>query len=443
MVVMLHNLKNIFLVPDLRKKCLFTFWVLLVYRLGCYIPLPGVDTERLGRAVQEASGGIAAFLNYLDLVAGGALKRFAIFALGISPYITASIMMQLLTVMIPSLEQLSKEGEYGRRVINQYTRYLTLGLSVVQGFTMAKVAAANGFALNPGWSFYLSAILILTVGSMFVMWMGEQITAHGIGNGTSMLIFGSIVAGLPAAVWRIINDLMTGAGGIDPLRALLLAALTVAVICCIIFLEKGQRKIPIQYAKRVVGNKMYAGQSSYIPLKMNPAGVVPVIFASNMISMPLMLMQYLSTRFESLSWMIRLLDFQGLLYNLIMAGLIVFFSFFYTALIFNPTELADNMRKSGGVVPGIRPGRKTAEFFDYVLTRVGFPGAVYLAALVILPTLLIALFKFQPGYVFSGTGLLIVIGVALDTSAQLESALIERRYEGFLSTGRLRGRGGR
>lgn len=444
MVVLLHNLKNIFVAPDLRHKTLFTFWVFVVYRLGCYIPLPGINAEKLAQVVQEATGGVAAFLNYLDLVAGGALKKYAIFALGISPYITASIMIQLLTVMIPTLEQLSKEGEAGRRQINQYTRYLTVLLSVVQGYGFAKIAAVQGFVLySASWGFYLSTILILTIGSMFVMWLGEQITAHGIGNGTSMLIFGGIVAGLPSALWRLFSDLQHGAAGIDLLKALLLAVITIAVVVCIIFLEKGQRKITVQYAKRVIGNKMYAGQSSYIPLKMNPAGVVPVIFASNMITMPLMLIQFLGTQIPFFQGLLKYFDPFGVLYNLLLAGLVVFFSFFYTAIIFNPTELADNMRKSGGFIPGIRPGRKTAEFFDYVLTRVGFPGAVYLAMLVVLPTVLIGFFNYHQAYVFSGTGLLIVIGVALDTSAQLEAALIERRYEGFLPTGRLRERAGR
>lgn len=444
MVVLLHNLKNVFLVPELRKKCFFTFWVFIVYRLGCFIPLPGIDSEKLAREVQEVTGGVAAFLNYLDLVAGGALKRYAIFALGIGPYITASIMMQILTITIPSLEQLAKEGEYGRRIINQYTRYLTLFLSVVQGYGYAKIAAVNGFVRNPeSWGFYFSSVLIVTVGSMFVMWLGEQISSHGIGNGSSMLIFGSIVAGLPGSIIRLVNDLINGHGGIDIIRALFLLAITLTVVVCVIFLEKGLRKIPIQYAKRVIGNKMYAGQSSYIPLKINPAGVVPVIFASNTIAMPIMLIQFLSTRFSFLQGANRWLDMNGILYNLLLAGLVIFFAFFYTAIIFNPVELADNLRKSGGFVPGIRPGRKTADFFHYVLTRVGFPGAVYLAVLVVFPSILIGIFKLHPGYVFSGTALLIIVGVALDISAQLESALIERRYEGFLATGKLRGRSGR
>jgi preprotein translocase subunit SecY len=432
-IIQLRNFKNIFLVPDLRKKICVSLGIFAVYRFGAHIPVPGIDQVKLVGFISQAASGI---MGYLNLISGGALTRFSIFALGIGPYISASIMMQILTVVIPTLEQLQKEGEYGRKIINQYTRYLTLGLSVIQGLGLAVLAESNGLALNPGWGFRLTSILIFSVGSLFVMWLGEQITTYGIGNGSSMIIFVGIVAGLPEGLAKIINNIRLGQ--FEPLLGLLLLAITIAIVTCIIFLEKGERKIPVQYAKRVVGNKIYGGQSSYIPLKINSANVIPVIFAGSTLAMPMMLVKFLSVKFPTLNFLAEWFVPRGPVYMVLMVGLIVFFTFFYTAIIINPEELAENMRKSGGFVPGIRPGRKTADFFNYVLTRVSFPGALYLAALAILPDILSIIFNFPA--MFSGTGLLIVVGVALDTSAQIESQLIERRYEGFLSTGRLSGR---
>lgn len=437
MVVLLHNFKNIFLVSELRKKLAFTLGIFAVFRLGAHVPIPGVDVIALNNlfSSQFAGGG---FLSYLDLFSGGALKNFAIFALGMSPYISASIMMQLLTIMVPTLEALSKEGEYGRRIINKYTRYLTLGISFLQSFGIAMyIERTPGIVLNPGWGFRLSAVLILSVGALFVMWMGEQINTHGIGNGSSMIIFAGIVVGLPGALISIFENVRMGQT--DPLLIGLLALVTLAFILCIIFLERGERKVPVQYAKRVIGHRVYGGQSSYIPLKLNPANVVPVIFSQAILSMPMTIASLLAARWPEINrfladWFYN----EKLLYSVLNAGLIIFFAFFYTAVIFNPVELADNIRKSGGFIAGIRPGKKTAEFFDYLLTRVGFPGAVYLALLAILPSLLKAFVAFP--VMFSGVSLLIVIGVALDTSAQIESHLIERRYEGFLSVGRLKGR---
>jgi preprotein translocase subunit SecY len=438
-LILLRNFKNIFLVPDLRKKLMFTLAVLAVYRFGAHVPIPGINSLVLSRLFTGA-GQAGGFFAYLDLISGGALRQFSVFSLGMIPYINASIMMQLLTVMLPSLEQLSKEGEYGRRIINQYTRYLALGLSVIQGFGIAVyVESQPGLALSPGWAFKLTTVLIVSVGALVVMWLGEQINAHGIGNGSSMIIFAGIVAMLPRAVLTVLGDIQIGQS--DPLLGVFLLLLTLGVVLCVVFLEKGQRKIPVHYAKRVVGQRVYGGQSSYIPLKINSAGVIPVIFAGSIVTMPLMLIKMLSARFPSLAVVSDWVAYGSFFHNSLTAGLIIFFAFFYTAIIFNPVELADNIRKSGGFIPGIRPGRRTAEYFDYILTRVGFPGAIYLATLAILPRIIRGAFAFP--VMFDGVSLLIVIGVALDTSAQIESYLIERKYEGFLASGRLRGRAGR
>ncbi len=438
MIVLLHNFKNIFLVSELRKKLLFTLGIFAVYRFGAHIPIPGVDIVALKSFFATSNSGL---LSYLDLFSGGALQNFAILTLGMSPYISASIMTQLLTVMIPSLEQLSKEGEYGRRIIGQYTRYLTLVISFVQGLGLAMfIEKQPGLVLNPGWAFRLSAVFILTVGSLFVMWIGEQINAHGLGNGSSMVIFAGIVTRLPFALVTLAKDVSLGQT--DIIRVILLGFFAVSIIACIVFLEKGERKVPVQYAKRVVGNKLYGGQSSYIPLKLNPSGVVPVIFASAILGLPVTLASMLAVYWPMLNNIVaRWFTSDAGLYNVLNAGLIIFFAFFYTAIIFNPIELAENLRKSGGFIPGIRPGKKTAEFFDYLLTRIGFPGAVYLALLAILPNMLKNIMGFP--IMFSGVSLLIVIGVALEASAQIESHLIERKYEGFLSTGRLKSRFGR
>lgn len=436
MVVQLHNLKNIFLVQDLRKKLGFTLFVFAVYRLGAHITLPGVDAAEL--YAQFGANFASGFLSYMDIFSGGALRMFSIFSMGMGPYISASIMIQLLTIMVPSLEALSKDGEHGRRIINQYTRYLTLGIGLIQAFGLvAYVENQQGLVVDPGWGFRIPAVLLMTVGSLVVMWLGEQINAHGIGNGSSMIIFAGIVVNLPGAVVRIWDSYQQNATNL--LVVALLLAITLAVIACVIFLEKGERKVPVQYAKRVIGQKVYGGQSSYLPLKLNPAGVVPVIFAQAILGMPVMIISMFASRWPDISrtlneWFAP----HTMLYGVFNVGLIIFFAFFYTAIIFNPVELAENIRKSGGFIPGIRPGKKTAEFFDYLLTRVGFPGAVYLALLAVLPDI-VALFVHFPAF-FSGVSLLIVIGVGLDTSAQIESHLIERRYEGFLASGRLKGR---
>jgi len=435
-LVLFQNFKNVFVVSDLRKKVLFTLGVLAVFRFGSHIPLPGIDPGILVRYMSQMTGGL---FSYLDLISGGAIRRFAIFALGIGPYIQASIMMQVLTMAIPSLEALAKEGGHGRQVINQYTRYLTLLISIIQSLGLAFFAESQGLALFPGWGFRLTSVLILSVGTLFVMWLGEQISAHGIGNGSSMLIFGSIVADLPGAIVKVVNDLQLGQ--FDPLLAALLCLITVVVVASVIFLEKGERKIPVQYAKRVIGNKIYGGQSAYIPLKINTAGVIPVIFAGSVIGMPMMIVNFLGQKFTALAPLTEWMSHGSFVHSVLLVAFILFFDFFFTAVVFNPEELADQMRKSGGFVPGIRPGRKTSEFFNYVLTRVTVLGATYLATLTVIPGILAAIFHFP--VIFSGVSLLIVVGVALDTSAQLESYLMDRNYEGFLAKGRLKGRGGR
>jgi len=436
-VVLIRNFKNIFLVPELRQKLMFTVGVLAVYRFGVHIPIPGINVYALGSLFK--SGLLGNILSYLDLFAGGALSNFAIFALGIVPYINASIMMQVLTLMLPSLEALAKEGEYGRQKINQYTRYLTLAISVIHGFGAATMLESQpGIVLFPGWGFRITTMFILSVGALFVMWLGEQINSHGIGNGSSIVIFAGIVAGLPAALIKLFG--LVSEGEVDPLLVIWLGVVTLAVILCIIFLEKGERRVPVQYAKRIIGHRVYGGQSSYIPLKLNPSGVIPVIFAQAFLVMIVSAIGFIARRFSVLSFFAEWFN-SGPVYFALLAALIIFFSFFYTAIIFNPVELADNIRKSGGFIPGIRPGKKTAEFFDYLLVRLGFPGSLYLATLAIVPGILRIMFHFP--LMFSGISLLIVIGVAMDTSAQIEAYLIERRYEGFLSTGRLKGRFGR
>lgn len=439
MIVQLQNFKNIFLVGELRKKIAFTLAVLAVYRFGVHIQIPGIDVVALKNLFNSSAA--SGFLNYFDMFSGGALKNFAIFAMGMGPYITASIMMQLLTIMVPSLEALSKEGDYGRKLINQYTRYLTFFVAIIQSFGyITFIEHTPGIIIAPGWGFRLTAALFLGIGSLFVMWLGEQINGQGIGNGSSMIIFAGIVATLPMAIGKIFTQMQLGQTSI--LTIALLLVLTIAVIACIVFLERGERKVPVQYAKRVIGHKVYGGQSSYIPLKLNPSNVVPVIFSQALLGMPGMVVGFFALKWPEIQGVF--LEWFGqstALYNLFNVGLIIFFAFFYTAIIFNPSEMADNIRKSGGFVPGIRPGKKTAEFFDYLLTRVGLVGALYLATLAVLPRLLHGIWDFP--VMFSGVSLIIVIGVGLDLSAQVESHLIERRYEGFLSTGRLKGRYGR
>ncbi len=357
----------------------------------------------------------------------------------IMPFITASIMMQMLGLTIPYLEQLLKEGEYGRKIINQYTRYLTVGLSMMYSFTYAMYLESQGLALVPGWGFRIIFVMSLTVGALLVMWLGEQISLFGLGNGSSMIIFAGIVSRFPQYIMQ--TKAMVDAGSLPIWQALFLLLVFVGITACIVFLEKGERKIPVQYARRVVGQRVYGGQSTYIPFKINTAGVMPVIFSSAVMNIPITIASFLSERADVFRSVSEMLLPTGVLFNTLEFILIIFFSFFYTALVFNPEELADNIKKSGGFIPGIRPGRKTAQFFNYILTRIGLVGAIYLAMLAITPNILGAFIR-MPFYI-GGTSLLIVVGVALEVSAQIESYLIEHRYEGFLTSGRLRGRAAR
>ena len=434
-MVLLRNFINIFKVSELRKKVFFTLGVLIIYRLGIHIPVIGVDIGAV-QALIEKSAGIGGLLSYLDTFSGGALARCTIFALGITPYITSSIMMQMLGMTIPHLEQLLKEGEYGRKIINQYTRYLTFAVSIVQSFSFAIFLERFNLVISPGWGFRLLFILSLTVGSMFVMWLGEQITLFGVGNGSSLIIFAGIVANFPKHLGTVIYEVRNG--HMELWTGLTILFVFVAITACIVFLEKGSRKIPVQYTRRIVGQRVYGGQSTYIPFKINTAGVMPAIFASSILNIPLFAASMLASRFSMFKWLEAAISQTGLFYNVLMFLLIVFFSFFYTALVFNPEELASNIKKSGGFIPGIRPGKKTAEFFNYILTRVGLVGAIYLAVLALLPNILRATISVP--FMLTGTALLIVVGVSLDTAAQIESYLIEHKYDGFLSSGRMTGR---
>ena len=457
------TLRNIVSIPELRKRILFMLGMLAIYRVGSWIPTPGVNSEALAGFFESQAGTI---FGFLDIFSGGNLSRLSIFALGITPYITASIIFQLLTVVWPYLERLSKEGELGRRKINQYTRYATVGLSLFQGMATAtaleRTASSPPIVSNPGWGFRLLTMITLSTGTIFVMWIGEQISERGIGNGISLIIFAGIVVGLPSAIWSLWQDLQNEQMTIFLVGALLI--MMVAVIAAIVFVERGQRRIPIQYAKRMVGRRMYGGQATHLPLKVNSGGVIPVIFAASIVAFPSTLQLVLP--WEWLVSMASQLQQGYPLYNIVYISSIMFFCFFYVSIIFNPDEVADNIRKYGGFIPGIRPGRRTSEFIDTVLTRLTFAGAVYLVLVCLLPEFLISGFKVQPvpligpgmddfftenglswittgigvAFYFGGTSLLIVVGVAMDTVQQVESQLVMRHYEGFLKKGRVRGR---
>jgi len=461
----IDSLRNIYAIPDLRRRVIFTFAVLAVYRVGAFIPIPGIDPVAIAEFYDAAKGTVLGFLN---LFSGGALGRMTVFALGIMPYISASIILQLLTVVWPYLEKLSKEGELGRRKITQYTRYGTVVLSVIQAmgisFFLERTTAPGGAPLVPadiqGWGFRLMTVLTLTTGTAFVMWLGEQISERGIGNGISLIIFAGIVVGLPGAILSTVTDVR--AGSLNILTIIILLVFMVGVVAAIVFMERAQRRIPIQYAKRVVGRRVYGGQSTYLPLRVNTGGVIPVIFAASIMSFPQTLGQMIDNRWlqkltEALAW-------GEPLYNLVYFLCIIFFCYFYTSIIFNPEDTAENMRKYGGFIPGIRPGKRTSEFIDKILTRITLVGSVYLAMVAILPQFLISGFKVAtipfigaqldallPAWItqglgikffFGGTSLLIVVGVAMDTVQQIESQLVMRHYDGFMRRGRIRGRRG-
>jgi len=426
--------KSISKIPELQKKILFTFLLLGVYRIGAHVPTPGIDTQALAAFFAQAKGSL---LGLFDMFAGGALSRLSVFALGIMPYISASIILQLLTIVVPHLERLSKEGESGRRKITQYTRYGTVVLSMIQGFGISvgleNMAGPSGLSvvISPGWSFRLMTVITLTAGTAFIMWLGETITEKGIGNGISLIIFAGIVCRGPEAVANTFRLMSTGEMGI--FFIVILVVLMVLVVGVIVFVESGQRRIPVQYAKRVVGRKMYGGQTTHLPLKVNTAGVIPPIFASSLIMFPATI-----ANFVPHPWMQTVAGYLmpgRVVYELLYVAFIVFFCYFYTAVVFNPVDVADNMKKNGGYVPGIRPGKRTAEYIDRVLSRLTFGGAVYVSAVCVLPSILMT--QFNVPFYFGGTALLIVVGVALDTAGQIEAHLLTRQYEGFMKKGRI------
>ena len=429
--------QNIFKIPELKKRIFYTLALLTVYRIGVHVPTPGIDTVALASFFAKAQGTL---LGLFDMFSGGALERLSVFALGIMPYISASIILQLLTVVVPHLERLSKEGEQGRKKITQYTRYGTVVLSIIQGFGISvgleSMASPGGaqVVIDPGWSFRLMTVITLTSGTAFIMWLGEQITERGIGNGISLIIFAGIVARMPTAIANTFRLVSTGEMGI--FTVLVILVLMIAVVGFIIFVEQGQRRIPVQYAKRVVGRKMYGGQSTHLPLKINTAGVIPAIFASSIIMFPATIASFIA-----IPWVKSIADSMqpgNWLYQLLFVGFIFFFCYFYTAVTFNPVDVADNMKKQGGYIPGIRPGKRTADYIDRVLTRITLGGAIYVSAVCVLPSILIS--KFNVPFYFGGTALLIVVGVAIDTVSQIESHMLTRHYEGFLKKGGIKGR---
>lgn len=424
-------------IPELRRRILFTLGLLAIYRVGCHIPVPGINTSTLARFFESNQNTLFGMLN---MFSGKALENASIFALGIMPYISASIIFQLLTAVWPYLHQLSKEGEMGRRKINQYTRYATVVLAMFQGFGISSAllsAEEQNFVLIGGIQFKILAVITLAAGTSFIMWLGEQITERGIGNGTSLIIFSGIAAGIPLAGQQTIG--MVKDGQLSPLILVLLAGFMIVVVGVIIFLEQGQRRIPIQYAKRQVGRRLYGGQSTHLPLKINTSGVIPPIFASSLLMAPLTIIAFLPS--NPISDAIRnAIQRGGLVYYTAYTSLIVFFCFFYTAVVFNPTDVADNLKKYGGYVPGIRPGKNTADYIDRVLSRITFGGALYLALICLLPDFLIT--RFKVSFFFGGTTLLILVGVALDTVSQIQTFLLTRDYEGFMKNAKLRGRRG-
>ena len=435
---MLDGFQNITRVPELKRRILITGLLLIVYRIGIHVPTPGIDNLAL-KAVFDSQAGT--LFGLIDMFSGGALARFSIFTLGIMPYISSSIILQLLTVVIPQLEKLSKEGELGRRKITQYTRYGTIVLSVIQGMGIAVglesvSAGAGSVVYHPGWAFRVMTVITLTSGTAFLMWLGEQITERGIGNGISLIIFAGIVARFPSGLVRTVTLVRTGE--MHLFEGLFLLALMVAVVAIIIYFERAHRRIPVQYARRIVGRKVYGGQSTHLPLKVNTAGVIPPIFASSILLFPATIASFIKHPItQSIS---DALTPGRVGYELLFVAFIIFFCYFYTAVTFNPVDVADNMKKYGGFVPGIRPGRKTAEYIDKILTRITLGGAIYVSVICVLPSILIA--RFNVPFYFGGTGLLIVVGVAMDTVQQIESHLITRHYEGFLKKGQMKGRRG-
>lgn len=439
---MIGTFSNILKIPELKRRIIITFLLLAVYRIGVHVPTPGINADALAAFFEQARGTL---FGLFDMFTGGALEKFSVFALGIMPYISASIIMELLSVVIPYIDRLKKEGESGRKKIVQYTRYGTVLLSLIQSFGIAiglrqMEAAGTPVVTETSWTFIPMTMITLTAGTAFIMWLGEQITERGIGNGISLIIFAGIVARLPGAFGNTIRLMRTGELQIFLILAILV--FMVVVVGFIIFMETGQRRLPVQYAKRIVGRKVYGGQSTHLPLKINTAGVIPAIFASSILMFPLTITQFMPKAWmEAYPWLKNVLDSLGggtILYNVLYVAFIIFFCYFYTAIVFNPDDVAENMKKFGGYIPGIRPGKKTAEHIDRILSRITLGGALYVSAVCVLPTILIR--RFNVPFYFGGTALLIVVGVALDTVQQIESHLLTRQYEGLMRKGRLRAR---
>ncbi len=423
-------LSNIAKIPELKKRILFTLLMLAVYRLGCHIPTPGIDPDALMAFFARQRGTI---FGLFDMFSGGALERLSVFALGIMPYISAAIIVELLKVVIPALDKLYKEGEAGSKKIKQYIRYGTVVIAAIQGLgisigleAMTGEHGSLAVVLHPGWAFRLMTVLTLTSGTAFIMWLGEMITERGIGNGISLIIFAGIVARLPSAIIKTFE--LMGAGEIYPILMLVIVVLMIAVVAFIVFVERGQRRIQVQYARRVVGRRMYGGQSTHLPLKVNTAGVIPPIFASSLLMFPATIAGFIQNQW--VKWFAELITPGHLTHDIVYVGLIIFFCYFYTAVTFNPVDVADNLKKWGGYIPGLRPGKPTAEYIDRILTRITLGGAIYVSAVCVLPSILVQ--KFNVPFYFGGTALLIVVGVAMDTMAQIESHMLTRHYEGFM-----------
>ena len=434
---MFEGFQNIFKIPELRKRVLFALGMLAVYRIGCHIPTPGIDSQALAHFFKQAQGTL---LGLFDMFSGGALEKLTVFALGIMPYISSSIIFQLLTVVVPAIEKLSKEGEAGRKKIIQYTRYGTIVLSVVQamgisiGLETMRGPAGELVVPNPGWGFRIMTVITLTAGTAFIMWLGEQMSEKGIGNGISLIIFAGIVARIPTAIgnsFKLMNQ-----NQLSLFALLFVLVLMFVVIAAIVFVERGQRRIPIHYAKRVVGLQTFGSQTSHLPLKVNMAGVIPPIFASSIIMFPATVGNFINVPWVQKA--AKSLTPGNWAYNIFYIAFIVFFCYFYTAVTFNPVDVAENVKKHGGYIPGKRPGKETSDFLDSVLTKLTFAGAIYISIVCVLPSILIG--KFNLPFYFGGTALLIAVGVGMDTVAQIESHLITRSYEGFMKGVRIKGR---